>query len=81
MDTVKRHYGAGNLNPFTEKLIRDHIKSKDTFPNIAGLPGLHAEVRSANDVFNQLSAKGMAPSNFDLSKIQIIYFQTFQCKW
>ncbi len=75
IDNVKNIYGNGNLNPYTEKLIRDHISSKESFPNPAGLPGLHAEVRSANDIFNQLSAKGIDPASFDLTKIQISTFK------
>ena len=36
-----------------------------------GLPGMHAEVQSANDVFNFLSNKKINLNTYDLSKVQV----------
>ncbi|WP_425641695.1 YwqJ-related putative deaminase [Marinomonas gallaica] len=54
------------LNAVTRSRILDHIGDKSMqFPTQAGIPGLHAEVQSVNNVINQ------APLGFDLSKISV----------
>ncbi|GAB2197558.1 YwqJ-related putative deaminase [Sessilibacter sp. MAH4] len=77
MSEVRVMFGQSNnpLNPMTEKLILNHIGSKSSFPTTAGIPGLHAEVQAANDVFNQIARKGIDVNTFDLSKVQVSTFR------
>ncbi|ASA57855.1 YwqJ-related putative deaminase [Vibrio gazogenes] len=53
------------LNQITQAEIMKHIGEGKVFDTIAGIPGLHAEVQSVNDIINQL------PEGFDLSKVKV----------
>lgn len=69
-------YNSNNnrLNPFTKGLINKHLDNHKSIPfsNLDGLPGMHAEVQSANEVFNFLVRnKGIDLNTYDLSKIQV----------
>lgn len=59
MDDVRRLYSESGeaLHPDTERLIRQHIQSRDSFDTIAGPPGTHAEVRTLNNLYTQAGGK------------------------
>ncbi|MDO6423921.1 YwqJ-related putative deaminase [Saccharophagus degradans] len=63
----KLYADSGNtLNSVTRSRILEHIgDSTRQFPTQAGIPGLHAEVQSVNNVINQV------PAGFDLSRINV----------
>ena len=65
------------LNPYTQQLIIDYlIKNGDTpLPISNGLPGLHAEVQSFNDVMNYLDSQNIDLSSYDLSHISIATYK------
>ncbi|BCV65334.1 hypothetical protein TUM17387_06930 [Shewanella carassii] len=63
----KLYADSGNtLNSVTRNKILEYIgDGTSQFPTQAGIPGLHAEVQSVNNVINQV------PVGFDLSKINV----------
>lgn len=63
----KLYADSGNtLNSVTRSRILEHIgDGTRQFPTQAGIPGLHAEVQSVNNVTNQV------PVGFDLSRINV----------
>ncbi|MDW6092432.1 YwqJ-related putative deaminase [Vibrio rhizosphaerae] len=62
----KLYKRSGNpLNEVTQAKIMEHIGDGKVFDTRAGIPGLHAEVQSVNNIINQL------PEGFDLSKIKV----------
>lgn len=63
----KLYADSGNtLNSVTRSRILEHIgDGTRQFPTQAGIPGLHAEVQSVNNVINQV------PAGFDLSRINV----------
>jgi RHS repeat-associated protein len=86
LNLLKDQYNAaGNpLHPYTESLIINHLdevasKSDGVFDFHAGLPGFHAEVQAANDVFNQLP-KGTDLNTFDLSSVQVSTYKVAPSK-
>jgi hypothetical protein len=58
------------MHPITERLIREFIDNNQQFRIIDGLPGMHAEVLSTNNVFQQLEAKGKNVEEY-LDKIEV----------
>ncbi len=58
------------MHPTTERLIREFIANHQQFRIIDGLPGMHAEVLSTNNVFQQLEAKGKNVEAY-LDKIEV----------
>ncbi|OCG45180.1 hypothetical protein A9G28_12755 [Gilliamella sp. Fer1-1] len=58
------------MHPTTERLIREFISNNQQFRIIDGLPGMHAEVLSTNNVFQQLEAKGKNVDEY-LDKIEV----------
>lgn len=58
------------MHPTTERLIREFIANNKKFRIIDGLPGMHAEVLSTNNVFQQLEAKGKNVEAY-LDKIEV----------
>ncbi|WP_435237807.1 RHS repeat-associated core domain-containing protein [Psychromonas sp. PT13] len=68
MKQIKKLYSdnGDELNPLLEKRLLDYITNNKKFvARGRGLPGTHAEIRSANQILNQL------PSGYDISKIQV----------
>ena len=58
------------MHPQTKKLIAEFIAKNKKFRILDGLPGMHAEVLSTNNVFHQLTAKGKDPALY-LDKIEV----------
>lgn len=58
------------MHPLTEKSIADFIANKKKFRIQDGLPGLHAEVLSTNNVYHQLTAEGKNPALY-MDKIEV----------
>lgn len=58
------------MHPTTERLISEFIANNQQFRIIDGLPGMHAEVLSTNNVFQQLEAKGKNVDEY-LDKIEV----------
>ena len=54
----------------------DVIKSRrpPVSDTLAGLPGLHAEVQSTNDIYGQLEKKGLNPFSYD-DKIEVVTYK------
>ena len=59
------------LHPYMKELITDYIKKTKNYIDRNGGPGLHAEIIAVNDVFNELSRRGIDPKTYDLSKIEV----------
>lgn len=62
--------GFTEMHPTTERLIKEFIANHQQFRIIDGLPGMHAEVLSTNNVFQQLEAKGKNVEAY-LDKIEV----------
>lgn len=77
MARVRDLYAASgqSLHPTTERLILSHIRSTASYDTHAGLPGLHAEVRSVNNIFHALTARGYDVNNFDLARLQVATYK------
>lgn len=57
---------GNNLNSFTKAQILNHVgDGTKVFSTRAGVPGLHAEVQSFNNILNQV------PTGFDFNKINV----------
>lgn len=74
LDEVTRLYAkSGNdLNPVMREKIKAHVTKGAEFgrrddKGLKGIPGLHAEVQSANYVLNQVKAT----PDFDIGKVQV----------
>ncbi|WP_432460635.1 RHS repeat-associated core domain-containing protein [Agarivorans sp. QJM3NY_25] len=74
LDEVTRLYAkTGNdLNPVIRDQIKAHVRQGAEFglrdeKGLKGMPGLHAEIQSANYVLNQVKAK----PGFDISNVQV----------
>ncbi|MDH5325311.1 MAG: YwqJ-related putative deaminase [Gammaproteobacteria bacterium] len=74
VDEIARLYAKeGNeLNPIMRDRIREHVDGGVIYAfkddkGAKGLPGLHAEVQSANDVLNQVRAT----PGFDVGRVQV----------
>ncbi len=74
LDEVTRLYAkTGNdLNPVMREQIKAHVKQGAEFglrddKGLKGIPGLHAEVQSANYVLNQVKAT----PGFDIGRVQV----------
>lgn len=71
---------SGNpLHSKTKTMIQnqlDVIKSRrpPVSDTLAGLPGLHAEVQSTNDIYGQLEKKGLNPFSYD-DKIEVVTYK------
>lgn len=63
-------FGFTDMHPTTERLIREFLANHQQFRIIDGLPGMHAEVLSTNNVFQQLEAKGKNVEAY-LDKIEV----------
>ncbi|MFZ6781341.1 DUF4214 domain-containing protein [Undibacterium sp. Ji83W] len=57
------------LNGLTAQQIRDYVSSEKVFAQQAGVPGLHAEVQAANDLYNKLVNPAGALMNGDISVV------------
>ncbi|CAG1771316.1 partial Toxin subunit YenC2, partial [uncultured bacterium] len=73
MQAVESAYtkGGQELNLYTKQLIYTYISSRNSFPIIAGIPGLHAEVQAMNAVFSSVKN----PNLLDLSKMNIATYK------
>ena len=78
IDFIEAKYeAAGNeLHPRIEAQIRRHIEDVQNnhdgrFAFFDGLPGLHAEVQAANDLLNQLEARGVDVNSLDMREVHI----------
>jgi len=69
LDEIELQYEKSGepLNSKTKELILKRIRGTEEFDIPAGIPGLHAEVRSANYVLNRVPDANV----FDLSKLQV----------
>lgn len=63
-------FGFTDMHPTTERLIKEFLANHQQFRIIDGLPGMHAEVLSTNNVFQQLEAKGKNVEAY-LDKIEV----------
>lgn len=64
------------MNTQTKQLIKTYLVKQDGYFNRwYGMPGAHAEVLAVNDVYNQLEAKGLNPSDYQ-SKIEVYTLNT-----
>jgi hypothetical protein len=62
IDALKGQYqrnGDLPLHPTLEARIREVFVQGKEFPELAGVPGLHAEVRAANAALHQLNTQGI----------------------
>ncbi|MFE3767846.1 YwqJ-related putative deaminase, partial [Streptomyces sp. NPDC059104] len=69
MDAIAGEYGRSGqkLNGQTVRQIEGYIASHDSFPTMAGIPGLHAEVQSLNYIYNAVPN----PATLNLADISI----------
>ena len=77
MTEIRRHYAeVGNpLNPTLEIEIRRYINETGEFSTFKGVPGLHAEIQSVNDVLNQLENAGYVLNRSVLASIDSATFK------
>lgn len=73
LKAVDMAYG-GSLNSLTRAQIRDYVTSNQAIGEVYGVPGLHAEVRAANDLYNKLDAsygEGAARQRLEAGDISV----------
>lgn len=78
MESVIQKHFKDSLDPAMEKLIKKHLESikGKVVSTKHGLPGLHAEVQSANQVFRDLRKQGVDLETFDFKKIEVATYKT-----
>ncbi|RQX83023.1 filamentous hemagglutinin N-terminal domain-containing protein [Burkholderia anthina] len=69
LGAVARAYSNSGqkLNSQTVRQIEGYLSSHDSFPTIAGIPGLHAEVQSLNYIYNAVPN----PATLNLADVSI----------
>jgi hypothetical protein len=68
---------SGNpLHPQMESRISNYINGAGTKHDLTrGLPGLHAEVQSVNDIFNQMTKANLVIDTASLSKLKVATYK------